>query len=288
MLVPMPRLLDAAARENYALIAPDFLTLNMLELELDIAQALNTPVILSYPAMALDRFRPFRSWTQKLLDRCRNADLPVCLHLDHGKSVKACLRAIEAGFTSVMIDGSAHDFETNVAMTRAVVRAAKKQEVSVEGEIGHVGSGQGVVEKSRIETRLTRPEEAQHFAQRTGVDALAVSVGTCHGLYRGEPHIDRNRLAAINQQVEIPLVLHGGSGTGRENLEMAVGLGIRKINLFTEFFHPYVAESWKYLGKHPWGIFAPAEKRRRQRTVLEPILKKYFQVSGSLGKAKGI
>ncbi|MBW1683806.1 MAG: class II fructose-bisphosphate aldolase, partial [Deltaproteobacteria bacterium] len=263
MLVPLTQLLRKAEECGYAVMAPDFITRHMLELELEVAEIHNTPVIISYPSLPIDRFKRFGAWTRSILRLCDRARVPVCLHLDHGKSVKACLKAIDAGFTSVMIDGSSFSFDENMRMTQAVVKAARKKGVSVEAEIGHVGSGKVIIERSKDDSMLTDPEEAERFARQTGIDCLAVSVGTAHGEYTAEPKLDFDRLRAIRDQVPVPLVLHGGSGTGDENIARAVREGIRKINLFTEFLNPYVSETLAYYKRNPFRLLLPLKKRGR-------------------------
>ena len=252
MLVPLTQLLREAEEGGYAVMAPDFISRHMLELELEVAQTHNTPAIISYPSLPIDKFKRFGAWTRSVLQLCDRANVPVCLHLDHGKSVEACLKAIDSGFTSVMIDGSSFSFDENVRMTRTVVEAAREKGVSVEAEIGHVGSGKVIVERDKDESMLTDPEEAERFAQETEIDCLAVSIGTAHGEYTAEPKIDFDRLRTIRNQVPVPLVLHGGSGTGDENIVRAVRGGIRKINLFTEFLKPYISETLAYYRRNPF------------------------------------
>ncbi len=284
MLVPLDQLLMEAEKENFAVMAPDFISIHMLKLELQIADELNTPIIASYPSLPIDGLRRYKAWTKKLLKLCDQARVPVCLHLDHGKSVEVCLKAIEAGFTSVMIDGSALPFEENVRVTKTIVEAARKKGVTVEGEIGHVGSGKALIEKGGDSNLLTDPEEAVRFAELTGVDCLAISIGTMHGDYKGEPKIDFERLQKIKKMVHVPLVLHGGSGTGDENIKQAVSLGIRKINLFTEFLKPYLSETINYYKWNPLRLALPINKAVRQKSVIEPILKRYFSISGSFDR----
>ena len=284
MLVPLTQLLHKADECGYAVMAPDFITRHMLELELEVAEAHNTPAIISYPSLPIDKFKRFRAWTRSVLRLCERARVPVCLHLDHGKSVKACLKAIDAGFTSVMIDGSSFSFDENVRMTRTVVEAARKKGISVEAEIGHVGSGKVIVERGKDESMLTDPEEAGRFAAETGIDCLAVSIGTAHGEYTAEPKIDFDRLKEIREKVPVPLVLHGGSGTGDENIVRAVRDGIRKINLFTEFLNPYVSETLAYYKRNPLRLVLPLQKRDRQLAAVEPVLRRYFELSGSIGR----
>lgn len=155
------------------------------------------------------------------------------LHLDHCKSIDLIKKAIEAGFTSVMYDGSSLTFAENLANTRQVTALAAQANVSVEAELGSIALGAESNEEGADE-QYTNPEQARTFALESGVDALAVSIGTVHGMYKGEPHIRTDILEEIHQQVDIPLVLHGGSGTPAETIQQCINSGIRKINVNTE------------------------------------------------------
>jgi len=239
-----------------------------------------TPIIASYPPLPIDRFLSFESWVKKLRILCHTAKVPACLHLDHGKDVQTCLKAINSGFTSVMIDASTHEMEENIAITGQVVQAAEKAGVSVEAEIGHVGSNKKNIEGKASQSDLINPNDAGYFAEQTGIDALTVSIGTLHGSYKGTPHIDFQRLSDIRSSVHIPLVLHGGSGTGEENIRRSVEGGIRKINVFTDIIKPYIKETIS--GFNPFRSGSPSSL---QRSVVETILKNYFEISGSLGTA---
>jgi ketose-bisphosphate aldolase len=250
----------------------------MLEHYIAVAEKYCAPIVASYPPLPIDRFRIYSRWVKKLRTLCDESIVPVCLHLDHGKDVNTCLKAIENGFTSVMIDASTYETEQNIAVTREVVEAARKAGVSVEAEIGHVGSNKNNIEGLASQSDLTDPAEASYFAEQTGVDALAVSIGTLHGSYRGTPRIDFKRLSAIRSAVDIPLVLHGGSGTGDANIRQSVEGGIRKINVFTDIIKPYLKKTMS--GLNPFQAGSPSFL---QRSVVETILKGYFKVSGSLG-----
>ncbi len=168
----------------------------------------------------------------------KKSPVPFAMHLDHGRSFEICMRFLRLGVTSLMIDGSLQEdgktprsYEENVAVTRKVAEVAHAMGVSVEGEIGRLGQ---VGSEAEGEDRLTRPDEAARFVADTGVDLLAVAIGTTHGLFRGTPYIAHDRLAEIAQQVKIPLVMHGGSGVPDDAVRKAVQLGISKINIDTE------------------------------------------------------
>lgn len=159
--------------------------------------------------------------------------VPVALHLDHTDDLEWVRRAIDLGFTSVMVDGSSLPFEENVALTRAAVELAHPHGVSVEGELGHVG-GMDLEAQGCAESVLTEPGEVRRFVQETGVDALAVSIGTAHGVYRSLPNLAIDRLAELEAASPVPLVLHGGSGTPEPQLQAAVRHGICKVNYYAD------------------------------------------------------
>jgi len=162
------------------------------------------------------------------------AGVPACLHLDHAGELEQIRAALDLGFSSVMIDASTRPLAENIALTRQTVEEAHARGVSVEAELGHVGSGDEVLSEAEAASRLTRVEEAEQFINETDVDALAVAVGTAHGLYRGEPDLDFERLRALSQVVRVPLVLHGGSDTPDEDVRRAIAEGISKVNIWTE------------------------------------------------------
>lgn len=168
--------------------------------------------------------------------RVRLAELPqpVSLMLDHGSSPEQCLRAIETGFTDVMFDGSKLPYAENLAKTRAIVDAAHARGVRVEAELGHVGSGSEYQTFGGLRKGFTDPTAAECFAAETGVDFLAVAIGTAHGVYVGDPQLDLDLLAEIRRRVAVPLVLHGGSGLSDEQFRAAIRGGISKINVATE------------------------------------------------------
>jgi ketose-bisphosphate aldolase len=280
MLVTLSEILVPAQNNNYAVIAPNFLSIGMLKHYLCVAEKYEAPIIASYPPLPIDRFRLFNRWVGRARALCNVSKVPVCLHLDHGKDVQTCIKAVRAGFTGVMIDASIHDFAVNLEMTRQVVDAAHKVGVSVEAEIGHVGANKDNPDGRAFANDLTDPDHAASFAGQTRIDALAVSIGTLHGDYKGTPRIDFQRLSAIRACVHIPLVLHGGSGTGDENIRRAVASGICKINVFTDIIKPYLQATKS--GINPMKKGGPGYY---QLAAVDEILRGYFEISGSLGRA---
>lgn len=175
----------------------------------------------------------------------READVPVAINLDHGAKFEHAIWAIRAGYTSIMIDRSMLPFEENVAQVQELVKIAHAVGVSVEAELGHVGWGAQY--GSDKDARLTDPDQAAEFVKLTDCDALAVAVGTAHGEYSGTPYIDFERLEQIRKAVQVPLVLHGGSGTGRDNLYRAARSGVCKVNIGTDLYKAGAA-AWNESG----------------------------------------
>ncbi len=176
------------------------------------------------------------AYFQYLKNRCSASSVPVCIHLDHGSSYEAVMKGIHYGCSSVMLDASSLPMEENIAATKKVVEAAHAAGVSVEAEIGHVGGSDpvGNLKGNDIDTSAFTPvEDAVYFREQTDVDALAVAFGTVHGVYKGEPHLDLERLAAIRAAIDIPIVMHGGSGMDADKYRQAIANGVSKINFYT-------------------------------------------------------
>ena len=225
MLVSMKSILDEANRGNYAVISPDIFSEIDARACIEAAEDMDSPIILAVAYPTTKDIRVTAGIAQLL---ARQARVPVAVHLDHGKNMKEVSAAIRAGMTSVMYDGSSLPLEENIAQVRKAVELAAPLGISVEAEIGHVGQG---AEYDAAADSLTDPEEAKYFIEQTGIDACAVAIGTAHGAYSGTPHIDFERLKAIKEKTGAPLVLHGSSGTGTENIRKACRLGINKVNV---------------------------------------------------------
>lgn len=160
--------------------------------------------------------------------------LPIALHLDHGSTFEVAMQCIRAGFSSVMFDGSHHSFEDNIRLTKEVVRAAHAMGVSVEGELGTIGGVEDDISVDAEHANLAKPEEAIRFYEETGVDALAIAVGTAHGMYSGEPNIHFDIIEEVASKIPVPIVLHGGSGVPDDAIRKSIQAGVGKINVNTE------------------------------------------------------
>ncbi|EXX85982.1 tagatose-bisphosphate aldolase [Paenibacillus darwinianus] len=164
----------------------------------------------------------------------KQSGLPIALHLDHGSSFEVAMKCIRAGFSSVMFDGSHYSLEENIKLTKEVVRAAHAMGVSVEGELGTIGGVEDDISVDEEHASLAKPEEAIRFYEETGVDCLAIAVGTAHGMYKGEPKIHYDIIEKVAKAIPVPLVLHGGSGVPDDAIKQSIAAGAGKINVNTE------------------------------------------------------
>jgi fructose-bisphosphate aldolase class II len=231
MLVSGKTLLDQAVRGGYAIGSFNTYNLEITRAILAAAEARRAAVFLAVGSGAFD-YGGFGPLTQLVLAAAREATVPVAVHLDHSPTVAACERCLGAGFTSLMIDGSNLPFDENVALTRQAVQRAG--EMPVEGELGGVGGDEDSSGAQETAIPMTDPDQARAFVEQTGVASLAIAIGNAHGIYKGEPKLDFDRLAELRDAVPGPLVLHGASGLSDDDLRRAISLGVRKINVNTE------------------------------------------------------
>jgi len=203
---------------------------------------LNVPVIFITGYDCVELMGGFEGTVETIKRAAANSTVPVALHLDHSRSFDHCIQAINAGYSSVMIDGSSLPFEENIAITKKVVDFAHPLGITVEGELGKLVGEEGDLIVKGPEAAQTDPAEAKEFVARTGVDCLAVSIGTQHGHYIAAPKLNIERLKAIHSVVDVPLVLHGGSGTPKEQVQDSIRNGIRKINVATDVLTAMINE----------------------------------------------
>jgi len=235
MLATLKELLVHARENNYAVPAFDCVEDIMVRTVLETVEELRAPVIVMLLEMDLETGGG-NGWVYQLGLLKAVADhhkIPIAIHLDHATDLELIRKAVDAGFTGVMIDGSKLPFEENVALTRAAVEIAAPRGVSVEAELGHVG-GMDLADIQCAENVLTEAYEVTRFVEQTGVDALAISIGTAHGVYRAEPTLNIERLQELNAASPVPLVLHGGSGTPDDQIRKAVRGGICKLNIYAD------------------------------------------------------
>ena len=231
MLVTLNDVLPKAQKEGYGVGLFNTTDTDMLEAVISAAEELRSPVIIGTAEVLLPNGE-LQLIAPSILHAARRASVPVVVHYDHGLTFDRCIEALKLGFSSIMFDGSAGDTEENLKNTREIVRIAHSMGASVEGEIGHVG--QADTSDNEVTDLYTTPEEAIAFVKDTGVDALAIAIGTAHGAYKSKPKLDINRLKEIRAVLDTPLVLHGGSGLSDDDFKNTIAGGIAKVNIFTD------------------------------------------------------
>ena len=233
MLVNFNEMLLNAKKEHYAVPHFNINNLEWTKYILEECQNLNIPVILGVSEGAAKYMGGFNtiSGMVKGLMKDLNITIPVCLHVDHGQSFDTCKNAIDAGFTSVMIDASSHNLDNNIEITREVVAYAHERGLTVEAEVGHIGGTEDNITSTETNATL---EDCEILYNATQIDSLAPALGSVHGFYKGEPNLDFETMHIINEKLPIPLVLHGGTGIPADKIEKAITNGISKININTD------------------------------------------------------
>jgi len=231
-IVSIKNELTRAMQEHYAVPLVDVFEMQGMDGAMEALAEKRAPTIIGIysPYAALPNCRAFAAYVRS---RAEDTDVPISLMLDHGASVEQCLQMLDYGFTDVMYDGSSLPLNENIANTRRVVQAAHDRGVAVEAELGHVGFGDQYESLGGKGVGFTDPDLVPRFVEATGVDFLAIAFGNAHGLYKGEPHLDLALVAEIRQRVDLPLVMHGGTGLSDEQFRGAIAAGISKINFAT-------------------------------------------------------
>ena len=232
MLVTLHEILKMAEERGCAIGAFNTPNLECIRAVIDTAEKYNVPVIISHAELH-EEVAPLDVIGPVMVLSAKNAKVPVCVHLDHCETLDYMARALEIGFTGVMYDGSLLPYEKNVANTIQAVAMAKPYRAGVEAEIGQLASREGGIDENAGGPVYTDPDLAERFARQTGIDALAPSFGTAHGIYKSKPVLDLERVAVIKERVGLPLVMHGGSGVSPEDYRTAIQNGIRKINYYS-------------------------------------------------------
>ena len=233
MLVNFVEMLNKAKKEHYAVPQFNINNLEWTKYILEECKELNVPVILGVSegaAKYMGGFNVVASMVKELV-KSLNVETPVCIHLDHGTSKESCVKAIDAGFTSVMIDASRHELPENIRIIKEVVEYAHAKNVSVEAEVGHIGGTEDNITATSTNATL---EDCKVLYENTQIDSLAPALGSVHGFYKGEPNLDFETMEIINNNLPIPLVLHGGTGIPADKIAKAISCGISKININTD------------------------------------------------------
>ena len=277
MLATLKEVLPRARWEHYAVGLFNTVNLEMAKGVLAAAEELGSPVIIGSAEILLP-YASLKELASFLLPMAEEATVPVVLHFDHGLTLEKVHEAMDLGFRSVMYDCSTLDFEGNCRAVAELVKEAHARGVTVEAELGHVGANAGGGDDSVF----TQPQEAVEFCRRTGVDALAVAIGTAHGAYRSAPKLDIPRLREIAQAVETPLVLHGGSGLSVQNFQDCIQAGIAKVNIFTDLdvaAAKAVHDGWQP-GMGMTSLMGP------QAQAVKAVVLEKMGIFGSAGKAR--
>ncbi len=282
-LVPVTALLQKADKEGYAVGAFNANNMEIVQAIVEAARLENSPVIMQASQGAI-KYAGLEFITGMVKIAARENNIPIALHLDHGTDFDQVVRCIRSGFSSVMYDGSKLPLEENIRMTNKVLDMARPINVSVEAELGKIGGTEDHVHVDERDALFTDPEEARYFVEQTGVESLAIAIGTAHGQYKGEPKLDFDRLKKIKDLVKIPIVLHGSSGVPDESVKKAIQLGVCKVNIDTNIREAFVWEMKRQFEKNPDEIDPRKILGPAKEAAIELIRGK-MRVFNSSGKA---
>ena len=278
MLVNLDYVLKKAKKEKYGVGLFNTIDTDMLEAAISAAEELNSPIIIGTAEVLLP-YGELKLIAPSIIEKAKNAKVPVVVHYDHGLTFDRCMEALKLGFSSVMFDGSTYDYDENIKRTREIVKIAHSFGATVEGEIGHVGQADS--EDNLLEDMYTTPEEAKKYVEDTGVDALAVAIGSAHGVYKKKPMLNIERLKAISSLIDTPLVLHGGSGLSDDDFKNTIANGIIKVNIFTDLLLAGDRAMKEGIEK---GVGYMETRNLKVKAIKEAVMQK-IKLFGSVNKA---
>lgn len=281
-LVTTKEMLLRAQAGHYAVGAFNVENMEMVMAVVQAAEESRSPVIMQTTPSTV-KYAGLDYYLAMAKAAAARATVPVAMHLDHGDSFSLAMQALRTGYTSIMIDGSHDAFEDNIALTRRVTDACAPSGIPVEAELGKVGGKEDDLEGGDGNP-FTDPQQAKEFVERTNVDSLAVAIGTAHGLYKGVPKLDFERLSAIRELVSIPLVLHGASGVPDEAVRESIRRGICKVNFATELRIAFSNGVKQYLADDP-DVFDPKKYSKVGRANVVALVKEKIALCGSAGQA---
>lgn len=282
-LVNTYEMFQKAQKGKYAIPAFNIHNLETLQVVVETAAELKSPVILAGTPGTISYCGPefFVSMAETAASL---HDIPIAIHLDHFESLEEVQRCVEAGFTSCMIDASHDPFEENVRIVKEVVEYAHSKGVTVEAELGRLGGIEDDLVVDEKDAKFTNPAQALEFVERTGLNSLAVAIGTAHGLYKGEPNLDFDRLAEINERVDVPLVLHGASDVPVESVQRAIDLGVCKVNVATDLKIPFANAVKTYFNENP-DANDPRKYLSPAKEAMKEVVAEKIRMCRSEGKA---
>ncbi|ENZ30348.1 MULTISPECIES: tagatose bisphosphate family class II aldolase [Clostridium] len=280
MILSTREMLLKAQKEGYAVPAFNIHNLETLQVVAETAMEMRSPVIIAgTPSTIEDYAGP--DYIKAMAEVASNKyNIPIAIHLDHFENVDAIKKDIDIGFRSCMIDASKYEFEKNIEIVKDVVEYAHKFDAVVEAELGKLGGREDDIEVDAKDAMYTNPDDALEFVNRTGVDSLAIAIGTAHGLYKGEPKLDFERLKEIREKVNVPLVLHGASDVPDELVEKAISLGICKVNIATDLKVPFSDAVKEYFKENPKSN-DPRKYMTPGKEAMKKIVEHKIRVCGS-------
>ncbi|PHO07522.1 fructose-1,6-bisphosphate aldolase, class II [Thermoanaerobacterium thermosaccharolyticum] len=283
MLVTGIELLKKANEEGYAVGAFNTSNLEITQAIVEAAEEMKSPAIIQVSEGGL-KYAGIETISAIVRTLATKASVPIALHLDHGTDFNNVMKCLRNGWTSVMMDASKLPLEKNIEVTKNVVNIAHGMGVSVEAEIGKIGGTEDNVTVDEREAAMTDPDEAYKFAKETGVDYLAISIGTAHGPYKGEPKLDFDRLKKIKEMLKMPIVLHGASGVPEADIRKAVSLGVNKINIDTDIRQAFAARLRELL-KEDGEVYDPRKILGPCKEAMKEVVKSKMRMFGSEGRA---
>lgn len=283
-LVNLKYLMDRAEAGEYAVGAFNCNNMEIVQAIVEAAEEENSPVIIQASQGAI-KYAGLDYIVAMVKTAADKATIPICLHLDHGTNFDQVCECIDKGFTSVMYDGSQHSLEENIRISKMVIKLARQANVSVEGELGKIGGTEDDVHVDEKDASFTDPQEAKRYVEETGVDALAIAIGTAHGQYKGEPKLRFDILNEIDRLIKTPIVLHGSSGVPDETIRLAIECGVRKINIDTNIREAFVRGVHKAIVANPYEI-DPRKILGPAKEEMKEIVREKIRLFGSAGQGK--
>ncbi|RJX37420.1 class II fructose-1,6-bisphosphate aldolase [Paenibacillus pinisoli] len=282
-LVSMNEFLPKAKANKFAVGQFNMNNLEFAQATVEAAMEENSPFIYGVSEGAL-KYMGIEFTVAMAEAAAKKSGLPIALHLDHGSSFEVAMKCIRAGFSSVMFDGSHYGLEENIKLTKEVVKAARAMGVSVEGELGTIGGVEDDLSVDEADATLAKPEEAIRFYEETGVDCLAIAVGTAHGMYSGEPKIHYDIIQKVSDAIPVPVVLHGGSGVPDEAIRLSIAAGVGKINVNTENQVACTNAIREVLGAKA-DVIDPRKYLTPARAAMKAVIQEKIRLFGSSNQA---
>ena len=283
-LVNLKDLLSDAKEKKYGVFATDVPNFDFAEAAINAAEEKNSPIIIMV-CEALFKYFNFKTLVKPIISLAKEASVPIVLHLDHGDNLDIIYRSIKSGLNSVMYDGSKHALDENINIVKEITKIAHILNVSTEGEVGVIGGREGdinVENKIISEENFTLTEEAVRFSKETNVDALAISIGTVHGVFKSKPNINFDRILEINNAVDTPIVMHGSSGLSDDDFKKAIKNGMTKINYYTNLIVEATKKAKELINDH--ADYDYLELNYQVLAFVKEIVKKKLDIFGSTGK----